>query len=276
MALISKILFPVDFSPASVAMAGYVKRAAAIMHAQVTLIHVANLGNHNAFDLYARSMPEIWEEHQTLVREQLDNFLTASFPVAECPRILVSGDAAEEIAKAAREGRFDLIIMPTHSGAFRKMLLGSTTAKVLDAADCPVLTSKHAETVAPRPLDHREWLCAIGLSANSEKLLRYAASGAAEAGAHLCVLHAVQGEDSKRPIALHLEEQVHSVEKRDATSRITELLQSIGSDAQVRVAVGSVKEALLETARQSDADVLIIGRSPRSGSYGRLRDLTYA
>jgi nucleotide-binding universal stress UspA family protein len=40
--------------------------------------------------------------------------------------------------------------------------------------------------------------------------------------------------------------------------------------------VGSVKEALLEAALESDADALLIGRSPRPGAHGRMRDLTYA
>ena len=40
--------------------------------------------------------------------------------------------------------------------------------------------------------------------------------------------------------------------------------------------VGSVKDALIEAARQSDADVLMIGRGPKSGPHGRMRDLTYA
>ncbi len=91
-------------------------------------------------------------------------FLAAEFPPDTHPRIVTAGDAATEIARIAREGKFDLIVMPTHTGFFRRMLLGSTTAKVLDDADCPVLTSTHAETIAPRPLEHREWLCAIDLS----------------------------------------------------------------------------------------------------------------
>ena len=41
------------------------------------------------------------------------------------------------------------------------LLLGSTAAKVINDADCPVLTSTHAEVIAPRPLHHRDWLCAI-------------------------------------------------------------------------------------------------------------------
>ena len=50
----------------------------------------------------------------------------------------------------------------------------------------------------------------------------------------------------------------------------------VGTDAPVRVAVGSVKKALLDAALESDADVLMIGRSHQSGAHGRMRDLTYA
>ena len=37
-----------------------------------------------------------------------------------------------------------------------------------------------------------------------------------------------------------------------------------------------VKEALLAAIKHYDADAMIIGRSPRPGFQGRLRDLTYA
>ena len=49
----------------------------------------------------------------------------------------------------------DLIVMPTHAGQFRRLVLGSTTAKVLDQVHCPVLTTKHAEIIFPGPLEHR-------------------------------------------------------------------------------------------------------------------------
>ena len=53
-------------------------------------------------------------------------------------------------------------------------------------------------------------------------------------------------------------------------------VKRVGSEAPVRVAVGPVKEALLEAARLSDADVFMIDRSPQPGAYGRIRDLTYS
>jgi len=276
--MFKNILYPVDFSPACTAMAAYVKRSASMFGARVSLIHVVDLASHNGFELYVRPTPEISEEHRNIGRDKLDSFLTADFPVAQCARILASGDAATQIAQVARDGGFDVIIMPTHSGFFRQMLLGSTTAKVINDADCPVLTSKHAETIAPRPLEHREWLCAVGLSSNSERVLRFASQAAAVVRAKLSIIHAVQAGDPDLPIELDIEEQVHSAsaEWQEASRRIADLQRIVGSEAPVRIAVGSVKEALLEAAQRSDADVLIIGRSPRSGAHGRMRDLTYA
>jgi len=136
-------------------MASYVKRAATLLGAKVSLMYVFDPASHNGFELYLiRGSEEIAEEHQTIGRDRLNSFLQAEFPISEHPRIVVAGDAAIQIAEVAKNG-FDLIIMPTHAGIFRRMLIGSTTAKVLNDADCPVVTSRHAETIAPRPLEHR-------------------------------------------------------------------------------------------------------------------------
>jgi nucleotide-binding universal stress UspA family protein len=275
MGLITNILFPVDFSSSCIAMAAYVKRVAALSGARVSLIHVFDPASYNGFELYVRKPLEIAEEHQKLGRDRLDSFLQAEFPLSEHTRILVAGDAATQIAEVARSG-FDLIIMPTHAGTFRRMLLGSTTAKVLNDADCPVLTSRHALTIAPRPLEHRAWLCTIGLGEDSERVLRYAHRAELELRGKLHIIHAIQATDPDLPIQLDLEEQVQSEERRQARRRFDDLQRKVGSQAPVQIVVGPIKRALLEAARQFDADALIIGRSPRSGADGRIRDLTYA
>ena len=128
---IETILFPVDFSPSCAAMAAYVKRAAAIFRARVTLVHVFDLTGHNGFELYVRPLSEIAQEHRELARARLDSFLQSEVPIGECPRILLSGDVATEIAQLARTGGFDLVVMPTHAGAFRRMLLGPYFSKTL-------------------------------------------------------------------------------------------------------------------------------------------------
>ena len=255
MRLITNILFPVDFSPSCVAMASYVKRAATLFGAKVSLMYVFDPASHNGFELYLiRGSEEIAEEHQTIGRDRLNSFLQAEFPISEHPRLVVAGDAAAQIAEVAKN-EFDLIIMPTHAGIFRRMLIGSTTAKVLNDADCPVVTSRHAETIAPRPLEHREWLCIIGLDEDSERVLRYAHQAAEEAHSSLHIIHAIQSIDRNLPIQLDLDEQIQSEERKQARQRIADLQRRVGSQAPVKIVVGPIKDALLEAARRFDADV---------------------
>ena len=275
MGLITNILFPVDFSPSCLAMGAYAHRVATLFGARVSLLHIVDPARYNAFELFVRSPSDVTDDHLDLAREKLASFLSKTFPPTEHPRIVAAGDPATHIATTARKG-FDAIIMPTHAGVFRRMLLGSTTAKVLNDAHCPVITSHHAETIAPRPLEHRELLCAIGLGDNSERVLRYAHQAASEIHADLRVLHAIPETDARLPIRLDIKQQIESHERELVLRRIGELQANVGSHAQVSIAAGPVKEALLEAARQSDADALIIGRSAQPGSLGRLRDLTYA
>ncbi len=275
MGLITNILFPVDFSSSCVAMGPYVKRAAAIFGARISLIYVFDPASYSGWEEFVRGPVEIADEHRQVAHRRLDAFLANEFPVSQHPRILAKGDPAKQIVETARHG-FDLIMMPTHSGTFRRTLLGSTTAKVLNDVDCPVATSLHAESIAPRPMEHREWLCAIGLSDDSERVLRFALQAATEAGAHLRIIHAIQSNDPGLPVRLDLEEQIQSAEKRQALERIDALQRKVGSHASVRITVGPVKDALIEAIRQSDADALMIGRVSPSGLQGRLRDLTYA
>ena len=267
--MLEHILFPVDFSPSCVAMAAYVQRAAAIFGAQVTLVHVCDLASHNGFELYARRADEVAEDHWNVARNKLELFLKSEFPDSTCPRLLLSGDPGRAIAETAKKSKFDLIIMPTHAGRFRRMLLGSTTARVLNGADCPVLTTEHAATGEPRSLEHRNWVCGLGLSGDSERVLRYAKSASLAAGAKLFAIHVIQTSE------VDAETRGPSKEEQQARKRIAELRSSAGSCASVRVALGPVRETLPHEVRQLSGDVLVIGRS-LDGASGRLEDLTYS
>jgi nucleotide-binding universal stress UspA family protein len=266
--MVKNILFPVDFSTSCIAMAAYVKRAGEIFGAEVSLVHVRDLRSHNGFELYERTSEEIAEDHWNVAKTKLEFFLKSVFPPARCRRILLTGDAGDGIAEAARASKCDLIMMTTHAGRFQRMLLGSTTAEVLEHADCPVLTTQHAATVAPRSLEHRKWICAIELGSDSERVLRYAKEASLEAGAKLTVIHAVQTDKTGS------EPEKAEKEKR-ARNHIAELKRKVASEAPVQIAVGPVKESLVAAAQESSADVLVIGRSMHDGSLGRMQELIY-
>ena len=248
--MIANILFPVDFSESCLGMAAYVKRVAAMFHARVTMLHVCDLNSHNGFELYVRTLQEIADEHWMIARERLHSFLPCEFPSPTCARLLRSGDPAEEIVELAHSSGFDLIVMPTHAGRFRQMLLGSTTAKVLDEADCPVLTMEHAETSVPNDLGHRHWLCGIGHGREAEQVFRIATLFAERAHAQLSFVHVIDDvSDGDIPRSL--------------------------AGENINVVKGRVKDALLEAAQRPLADALIVGRAPKHGLIGRMRDFTY-
>ncbi|MBV9081656.1 MAG: universal stress protein [Acidobacteriaceae bacterium] len=187
--MIENILFPVDFSAACVGMAANVKRVARLFHSRVTLLHVCDLASHNGFELYSRTPQEIAEEHWCIAQQRLDSFLECDFPASHFPRVLRGGDPSQEIVELAHSGDFDLIVMPTHAGRFQQMLLGSTTAKVLEDADCMVMTAGHADTAVPEPLGDRHWVCGIDFGPQSERLVRLASRAAEQAHAHLSFVH---------------------------------------------------------------------------------------
>ena len=276
---IRKIMFPVDFSISSVAMSPYVQRAAKLLHATVSLVHVVAPGASDvfeAYELYQRPMSEVSEDHKIIAQQKLDSFLKKEFPLVECPRILDSGDPGTRIGEIARDEEFDLIIIPTHAGRFRQMLLGSTAAKVLDDAPCPVLTSKHAQTIAPRALEHREWLCAIDLSRHAENVLRTAKRMSEQARANMSLIHVVNEDSEAASNTSGLERGRPTKEMREARERLMKIASEVGISGATRIARGPVKKALLQAAAEFDADVLIIGRTSERESVGRLRDLTYA
>jgi nucleotide-binding universal stress UspA family protein len=275
MSMIREILFPVDFSPSCVAMAPFAKRAASIFNAKITLTYVLQ-PLASSFELLVRPLPEVEENRECVAREKLTSFLDSDFPPDSNVRVLLAGDPASQISEFARERHFDLIVMPTHAGAFRRNLLGSTTAKVLDSADCPVLTSQHAETISPRPLEHREIVCAIDLRADSERILRYVAKLVEPIYSQVTIIHVIPPEEPRLPVQLDLDQRIQHTEREAAYESLEELKQSVGSLAHISIAIGPVKDALTEAARRLSADALVIGRGPQAGAFGRLRDLTYA
>ena len=61
--------------------------------------------------------------------------------------LLLSGDPADQIIRAARAHHADLIVVGTHGRrGFSKMMLGSVAEHVLRTAPCPVVTVRRQKT----------------------------------------------------------------------------------------------------------------------------------
>ena len=136
------ILCPIDYSDASAAALRY---AAAVAEHFVTRLIVLNVEDPllaAAMDLstgVAWSRERSAQELAAFVRQGLG---ADSSSLAMCEYDVARGKPASEILRLARERSCDLIVMSTHGlTGMRKLLLGSTTERVLRETTIPVLVT---------------------------------------------------------------------------------------------------------------------------------------
>lgn len=241
-----------DYSNHAAGAAHYVEAFAGRFNAEVVMLHSVDNPHYND------SLVDI---NPARKREQLDAYLEQEFKYVRVDRVIQRGDPARSILNVATEKHCDLIMMPTHGlGGFRRFLLGSVTAKILHDADCPVWTGAHLE--AAPPLDKIEFhmfVCAISTEPYAEKVLAAAVEFANEYRAKMVVVHATGS----------IESMAHgrkAIEKAVAAS---------GTDAEIVIERGEVAGVVAAEASRRKADLLIIGRTPAPGVFGRLRAHAY-
>jgi len=261
-----KILFPVDFSARCTAAARMVETFAGHFTARLTLLHVVEPIMYTDLPVDATSIAE----------EQLASYLPENFLNCDVERVMLYGDAAHRIVDFAHDGKFNLIMLPTHGyGRFRRFILGSVAAKVLHDAQCPVWTGAHMEHVPNGAnIQFRSVVCAIDLGKQSCAALRWAGLFAREFGARLTIVHAVPAAKDHPNVYSHQDWRQEVIQ--GSKEKIQALQRSIGIEGTIAVIPDEVPFAVSTTARHNDADLLVIGRSVDDGMLGRLRTNAYS
>ena len=261
-----RILFPVDFSERCSDAARMVETFTGHFQAELTLLYSLEPLTYNDLPIDASA----------LTQEQLNRYLAEELKHFDVKRVLLHGEPASKIATYAQTHGFDLIMLPTHGyGPFRRLMLGSVTAKVLHDAACPVWTGVHMEQV-PRLEDiaFKKIVCAIDLGEQSCPTLRWAKEFAAEFGASLTVVHAVP--EAKNVVGLYADEQAKEKLMRHAAGRVEAMKDCVESTADVSIVADDVAYAVCGCAGREKADLLVIGRSVAQGVLGRLRANAYS
>jgi nucleotide-binding universal stress UspA family protein len=270
---ISHILFPVDLSARCEAARPVVESWARHFTAKVTLLHtvqipISSYGGADGYPLIV-DIPGILAGAKARLER-----CTLELPAVE--RVVTVGDPAFEIVKYAGDNGVDLIMMPTHGyGPFRSLLLGSTAAKVLHDAPCPVWTSPHMEeTSLPARTEIHNVLCAIELGAEAAELIRSAQELAQDWQAKLHLVHAVP-VDETRP-EKYLEGDFSAALIKLGKEEIAQIQQDAGTKLDVTVEGGQPSHVVRDAAVQCDADLVITGSGKLHAAFGRLRTNTYA
>ena len=145
MAGIRRILHPSDFSKASGAAFAKAVDLAKSNRAELVLLHVlAPPIPIMAGDGYIS--PHVYEDLDKSARAYASKELAGLVAKAKkagvrANAVLRDGIAHEQIARAARSPRTDMIVIGTHGRTgLAKLFLGSVAARVVSTATCPVMT----------------------------------------------------------------------------------------------------------------------------------------
>lgn len=149
---LKRIVVPIDFSNSSVAALRYATSLAAQVGAAVHLLHV--LEPPSLLDDLA-NLPLFPPDDEALLqsaRKRLQHLarrrVRPELPVFTYAR---TGKPFEQIALFAKHRNMDLIVIASHGrSGIDKLLLGSTTDRVVRCAPCPVLVVRKAIKSANR------------------------------------------------------------------------------------------------------------------------------
>jgi len=273
---IAKILLPVDFSERANQAIRFAVPVAERFDSEIVLLHVLPPYREFGAIEMASAMTDILAGRRKDAERRIAGFMREELAAHRVRRLLLDGDPAREIVDCAHAEQAGLIVMPTHGyGPFRRLLLGSVTAKVLHDADCPVWTTAHAETLPSGETALKRILCVIDLSPSGAHALNWSAQLAAEFGARLTLVHAMTELDP-RTEGFYFSPEWRKFLVDNAEKEIAALQQKAGTQAEVMLTMGPAAEMICEEARKAEADLLVIGRGADAGVLGRLTSHAYS
>ncbi len=275
---IRKILTPIDFSDRSPPAVVHAVNIAKHFNAEVIFFHAVPTVPYDA--AFASGFPAgfFWNlgvDAERHLGAKLDALVEEIVPGHPGERIIASGSPAPLIRDAVEKYDVDLIVMPTSgAGPFRRLLLGSTTAKVLNDVECPVFTGSHVENIdafALRP--YKRIGCAIDLRSDADRLLRCASDFAAAYRADVLAIYAIpaipdRGEVPEAP-------RLTTLLREHAKQRTLKLVKNAQLEVPVIIGSGEPREAVKTVSQEQDLDLIVVDRQNELGLFGGLNNNTY-
>jgi len=153
--MFERVLVPLDGSKVGEAAIPVIQQLLAKcspqVHVDITLLGVITLLRHWVVVGEASAPVSYTEEELNLIKKRVTDYLEKTGESLKRKQVtlstmVASGNAAEEILKAADEIKADLIAMSTHGrSGLRRLAFGSITDKILRGASIPVLMVRAPE-----------------------------------------------------------------------------------------------------------------------------------
>jgi nucleotide-binding universal stress UspA family protein len=265
---IKKIVLPVDVPNALLSVIHQAVTLARHFQSEIVMLHVTKS---------AKPARGVSPEQRTLTggnllkeivleaEERMDHFLGPALESLRIRCVVGEGETAGAILQVAEKEEADLIMMASQGKTFYQFLLSSVTMKVGSGSECPMWTGGSAEDSAGGEFAIRNVLCAIDLGLRSPKVVSWGKQLAEAFGARLTLAHVTAGVEFWGPGGSYVNQEWKEALVKDATRRVGELQQKMGTTAEVFIGSGNVPKVLAEAAKQANAEVLVTGCQPYGG-----------
>jgi nucleotide-binding universal stress UspA family protein len=258
---LKSILCPIDFSDFSAAAYQHALSLAEYYKARIVALHVVELWKYPFAD-YAGQEADYGKFSEMMSEGgemQLHRF-TQQYSVGRIqPELVVDqGNAPRCILSFAQKENIEGIVMGTHGrSGFDRLVLGSSTDRVIRKAACPVLVVSNA---AQKALDvepdrrHRlgRILYCTDFSHNSKQARGYAISLAAEYGAELALFHVAE-----TPSDVSKAEAIVAARTRELDKLVSETERK-NLNVRSAVRLGKPYEEIVRYANEAQANLIIM------------------
>jgi nucleotide-binding universal stress UspA family protein len=249
---IDRILCATDFSGFSERALQHAVQLARWFDAGVTALHVLPLSAASADPAPAACREDAHRRLEAFVAPRL-------YDGAPIETAIAFGDPARAIEAAAESLPADLVAMGSHGlSGWDRLVLGSTTEKVIRRATVPVLLAGPQKPPAEAGHLFRRIVCGLDLRSTSRRTLELALSFAEEDPGRLTLVHVVEPEIPSYDVLDVVGRQLADAGGR-AAERFCEL--------DVRVESGTAWRRILDVATEKDADLVVVG-AHATGGFG--------
>jgi nucleotide-binding universal stress UspA family protein len=265
---LARIMVLTDFSGASDLALQYAIALARRYEAQIYLTHIISPAS---YQLAEPGLAEITYQRLRQAAEQGlgDILVSGKLRDIEHTTLLMEGNIWPTAERLIRDYQIDLLVTGTHGrGQVKKMFLGSVAEEVFRQAGCAVLTvGPHVKSKAPHEeVELKNILFATDFGSGAARAAEYAFSLAQEHEARVTALHVVQ------PAVAHTEEGEKKV-RQASIDRMKEFVCPECDDwckTEFRVSFGEAAEEILRQARETNAELIVMGAKARRSLAGHV------
>jgi len=263
---ISKILVTTDFSEVSDRALDYAIALARRYDARIYLAHIITP------DPFQFAEPQLAQATYEKVRQAAEEGMTdllISGKLRGVPHevLLEEGNVWPALEQLILKYEIDLVVTGTHGrGKVQKLLIGSVAEEIFRKSDSAVLTvgPKVPNGTDKKEVELNHILFATDFGPGAEKAAAYAFSLAQEHNATLTLLHVIESA------AAYTEESVARLREINVV-RMGKLMPE-GSEnwckPEFRATFGAAVEEILIAARESKADLIVMGAKARNSLAG--------